>query len=134
MTGWAADVLTATSLTAASLPLWALFAVGFGTPLVGLSGVLIGQRLVHTDAVEEDHRGRREELMRTIRWAAEKAVDPDPKTAELGVASLRALGTSPLLQPEDQDFIDAVTAAVVAPAIEAVEGVTWWNRLRRGQH
>ncbi len=127
------ELLVAASQTVASLPLWALFAVGFGTPLIGLFGVLVGQLLVHTDAQEDDRRGRREELMRTIRWAAEKAVDPDPKTAELGVASLRALGTSPLLQTEDQDFIDAVTAAVVAPAVEAVEGVTWWNRLRRGQ-
>lgn len=127
------DLLASVSQTAASLPLWALFAVGFGTPVIGLSGVLVGQLLVHTDAQEDDRRGRREELMRTIRWAAEKAVDPDPKTAELGVASLRALGSSPLLQPEDQDFIDAVTRAVVAPAVEAVEGVAWWNRLRRGQ-
>lgn len=127
------ELLVAASQTVASLPLWALFAVGFGTPLIGLFGVLVGQLLVHTDAQEDDRRGRREELMRTIRWAAEKAVDVDPKTAELGVASLRALGTSPLLQTEDQDFIDAVTAAVVAEAVEAVEGVTWWNRLRRGQ-
>jgi hypothetical protein len=134
MTGWAADALTTANHVAASLPLWALFAVGFGTPIIGLSGVLVGQMLVHTDAVEEDHRGRREELMRTIRWAAEKAVDPDPKTAELGVVALRALGSSPLLQPEDQDFIDAVTGAVVAPAVEAVQGVPWWSRLRRGQH
>jgi IMP dehydrogenase/GMP reductase len=127
------EVVATASQTAANLPLWALFAIGFGTPIIGLSGVLVGQLLVHTDAQEDDRRGRREELMRTVRWAAEKAVDADARTAELGVASLRALGTSPLLQSEDQDFIDAVTSAVVAPAIAAVEGVAWWNRLRRGQ-
>jgi hypothetical protein len=133
MTGWTAEVLATASQMVAGLPLWALFAIGFGTPIIGLSGVLVGQLLTHTDAREEDRTLRREELMRTIRWAAEKAVDGDPRNAELGLAALGALGTSPLLQPEDQAFIDAVTQAVVAPAIKAIEGVAWWNRLRRGQ-
>lgn len=66
-------------------------------------------------AVELDRWRRREETMRMLRWAAERALDPDHQS--VGVAALTALNDSEMLQPEDQALIDAVIEAVLAEPI-----------------
>lgn len=53
--------------------------------------------------------------MRTLRWAGELAVSEDSGKAVLGVVGLRALGSSPWLQEEDQVFIDSVLDALATP-------------------
>jgi hypothetical protein len=70
-------------------------------------------------AEELDRRGKREETLRTLRWAAERAVAGDDRESRLGVAALGSLGGSPWLEPEDQELIDAVIASVTAHAADA---------------
>ncbi|RKS71291.1 hypothetical protein CLV35_3087 [Motilibacter peucedani] len=62
--------------------------------------------------LELDRWRRREETMRMLRWAAEQAATDDTWT--VGLATLRALGTSELLQPEDRGIITAVLEALLA--------------------
>jgi predicted PilT family ATPase len=59
--------------------------------------------------------------MRNLRWAAELAVSGDPNKARLGVAQLRALNESDLLDSEQQGFIDAALTAVVKESVSDVE-------------
>ncbi|WP_109774152.1 hypothetical protein [Quadrisphaera granulorum] len=59
-------------------------------------------------ALELDKWCRREETMRMLRWATERATSKDDNEAVIGTRVLEALGQSELLQPEDQGLIDAV--------------------------
>ena len=57
-----------------------------------------------------------------LRWAAEKAVDENPRVGEVGFAALRALANSQgLLQTEDERFIDLVTDAAIAGKLDEVD-------------
>jgi hypothetical protein len=60
-----------------------------------------------------------QEVMRSLRWAAQLAVEGDEAKAELGVAHLRALGKSDILDSDGQRFIDAALAAVVSEPVRA---------------
>lgn len=102
-----------------SLPVWAVYCVSFGTPLAAFVGVLVGQLITRRGAAELDRRAKREETMRTLRWASECAVSADVGSARLGLAALDALSASPWLQPEDQMFVDAVVEAIVETAESA---------------
>lgn len=57
--------------------------------------------------------------MRTLRWAAERAVSSHDRESRLGIAALDSLGGSPWLEKEDQDVIDAVVTSLTTPAVEA---------------
>lgn len=59
---------------------------------------------------------KREETYRTLRWAADHAIEPDPKCALIGVRAIRALQHGGLLQPSDEGFVLAVMAAVTEGA------------------
>lgn len=60
---------------------------------------------------------KREETMRTLRWAAELALSADNDTKIRGTKILTSLTTvSSLVQPEDLGFITAVLSDVVSPA------------------
>ena len=60
--------------------------------------------------------------MRMLRWAAEQAAKEDTWT--VGLATLNALGSSELLQPEDRGIINAVLDAVFTrPTDEYAEEV-----------
>lgn len=103
----------------AGVPTWFAVAVAIVGPLLLLIGVLIGHRVTRVGARELDDRARREELLRSVRWAAEQAVAENPRAGVLGIATLRAMGSLPLLQtPADQAFIDAVVDAVLAEPAE----------------
>jgi hypothetical protein len=95
--------------------------VSIGTPLLTFVGVLVAQRIVRVGAVELETRSRREEMMRNLRWAAELAVSEHVDKARLGIAQLRALGTSTLLDSGQQSFVDAALQAVVKEAAADIE-------------
>jgi hypothetical protein len=96
-----------------------------------LGGVLLSAWLLRrtgrearVSAQELDRRDKREETMRTLRWAAELAVSADMSSADmrkgrLGVAALDALGGSAWLEAEDQVLIDAIIETVMKPAADA---------------
>jgi hypothetical protein len=95
-----------------SLPLWALFVVGFGSPILTFVGVLIAQMTTRKGATEVEGRAKREETMRNLRWAAELAVSLDARMADLGVAQLVALLSSNLLDESEKIFVEAALDAV----------------------
>jgi len=84
------------------VPTWAALTVSIGTPLLTFVGVLVAQRIARVGA-------------------AELAVSGDPATARLGVAQLRALNESNLLDLEEQGFIDAALTVVVKESLSDVE-------------
>ena len=101
--------------------MWAVFAVSFGSPLLAFLGVLVGLWMGRKSARELEARSRREEMMRTLRWAAELAVADDDAISSLGVAQLVALAESELLDEAQQVFVDAALDAVVDDAVEEVD-------------
>ena len=104
-----------------SLPTWAVYLLSFGSPLLTFAGVVIAQRITRQGATELESRSRREEVMRSLRWAAELAVSDEETHARLGVAELRALGESDLLDDHQQLFIDAALNAVVRIPVAELE-------------
>ena len=104
-----------------NLPTWAVYVLSFGSPALAFSGVMIGQRITRQSATELETRSKREEVMRSLRWAAELAVSADETQARLGVAQLRALGESDLLDEHQQLFIDAALDAVVRVPAREIE-------------
>jgi hypothetical protein len=104
-----------------SLPTWAIWVLSFGTPVLAFFGVLLGQAITRRGARELEMRSKREEVMRVLRWAAELAVSDDQAHARLGVAQLRTLLTSDLLDEEEKDFVQAALQAVVSPAVHQIE-------------
>jgi hypothetical protein len=104
-----------------TVPTWAALAVSIGTPLLTFVGVLVAQRIARVGAVELETRSRREETMHSLRWAAELAVSDHVDKARLGIAQLRALSKSNLLDPGQQGFVDAALKAVVKEAAADIE-------------
>lgn len=95
-----------------SIPLWALFAVAFGSPILAFLGVLLAQVMTRKSATELEARSKREETMRILRWAAELAVSLGDRIADLGVAQLGALLTSDLLDDSEKVFVEVALDAV----------------------
>lgn len=95
-----------------TLPTWAVFAVAFGTPTLTFVGVLLAQLITRKGARELEIRSRREETMRSLRWAAELSVSRDDRLADLGVAPLVALLESDLLEEPEKVFVEAALDAV----------------------
>lgn len=118
--GWSPIIREAASSgSTAGVPTWFTLTVAIVGPLLLLLGVLIGHRVTRVGTKELDDRARREELLRSVRWAAEQAVAENARAGVLGIATLRAMSYLPLLQtPSDQAFIDAVLTAVVAEPAE----------------
>lgn len=107
-------------------PIWLSVFLAFLT----LTGVLASAvflrrtgRETRTSAEELDRRGKREETMRTLRWAAERAVSTEDRDSRLGIAALDSLGGSAWLEVEDQALIDAVISSVTAMAADAYREV-----------
>jgi hypothetical protein len=99
------------------LPTW----LAAGAPFLALVGVLIGSRIARKSDVELETRSRREETMRTLKWAAELAVSGDEARADLGLRELHALQGSALLDPEQRTFIAAALASVYASTATKIE-------------
>lgn len=94
------------------LPLWAIFSVAFGSPLLAFIGVLFSQVVNRRGAHELESRSKREETMRNLRWSSELAVNQDDRMANLGVAQIAALLTSDLLDDAEKIFVEAALDAV----------------------
>jgi hypothetical protein len=95
-----------------SLPVRALISVALGSPILSFLGVLLAQFITRKSAAELEARSKREETMRNLRWAAELAVSLDERMADLGVAQLRALLGSQLLDDSEKIFVEAALGAV----------------------
>jgi hypothetical protein len=105
--GWPVD-------EAVTLPLWALYLIGFGTPLSAFLGVLVSHWITHRANTQLEDRSKREETLRMLRWAAELAVSEDPRKALLGIKELQSLGASDLLDDSQQVFVDGAIEAAQA--------------------
>jgi hypothetical protein len=101
---------------AATVPVWTLFF----TPASAFVGVVVAQWATRRGAKELERRSRREEVMRTLRWAAELAIDNQNEArARLGVDQLLALDDSDLLDQDGQAFVDAALDTVLyEPTLE----------------
>lgn len=75
-----------------ALPTWAIFTISFGSPILAFLGAFLGHMLTRQSARELEERSRREETMRTLRWAADLAVKGDPASAAVGMKTLEARG------------------------------------------
>ena len=110
---------------ASVVPTWLVVVLAVATPLLAFLAVLVSNLVTRRGATELESRSRREETMRTLKWAAELAVSDDAGQADLGLRELKALGDSAMLEPEQQTFIDAALSSVyghVEEQIEAAEG------------
>lgn len=134
----AAPALAAGSDSGGGTPWWLTVIVA----VIALSGTVLSAILVRlstTDsnlnavlsrldgrlaAVELDKWRHREETMRMLRWAGESAAAQDNDTlAAVGLAALDALGSSELLQAEDQNFIDRVLDAILLSPVSQYDGI-----------
>ena len=102
-------------------PLWAVYIAGIATPVLAFLGAIVGGWWTRSSAKEQGDRSRHEEVMRTLRWAAELAVSADARLAELGVAELNALTESALLAEDEKLFIDAALESVVEEPVAEIE-------------
>jgi hypothetical protein len=74
-----------------------------------------------SNAEQLEARSRREEVMRSLRWAAEMAVSSDAREAVMGVRQLGALGRSPLLDSFGQLLVDEALATVIKASADSVQ-------------
>lgn len=103
------------------LPTWAVWVVSLGGPVGAALGVVVTTWAARRNAGETETRSRREETMRTLRWAAELAISADEDEAALGVAELRALSASTMNDDQQQAFVDAALAQALAEPRSAIE-------------
>jgi hypothetical protein len=104
-----------------SLPTWAVYLLGFGTPVLAFAGGLIGQLVTRRVAEELERRSKREEVMRILRWAAELGVSSDEAKAALGRAELETLLDSDLLDRGEADFVQTALEATLERRVEQIE-------------
>jgi hypothetical protein len=104
-----------------SLPTWAVWVLSFGSPILTAAVALVGQRISRRGTKELESRSKREEVMRSLRWAAELAVSDDVRKARLGNRELRALQSSRLLSPAEEDLIYAALDAALDVPVHAIE-------------
>jgi hypothetical protein len=108
-----------------SLPLWVVGVIAVSSPVVTAALTVRGQNLSRGSAREQVGDAKREEVMTTLRWAAELAVSDDVRKARLGIQELKALQISSLIGSVESEFIiAALDAALEAPvlAIERAQG------------
>lgn len=103
-----------------TLPSWAVYAVSIGTPVLAFVAAWLGSFFARRTAKELERRSKREETMRTLRWAAELATSEKEAIAGLGVAELNALAESDLLDEGQKLFIDAALETVVQDVAEEI--------------
>lgn len=108
---------------ATEMPTWAVYGIAFGTPALAFIGAFAGHLLGRKTAGELETRSKREETMRTLRWAAELAVDDDERKANLGFRQLVALQDSELLDSEQDLFVDAALDSAVSEPVSEVSEI-----------
>lgn len=88
------------------------------SPILSFFGATWGSRIAGRADDRLDKWRRREETGLTIRWAAEKAVDPDPRVRRVGFAAFRCLLRAELLRAEDRPFVRHVAYAAISDRVE----------------
>lgn len=88
-------------------------------PAFAFAGAYLGYRRARAADLSLDRWRRREETMRMVRWAADKALADDESLRPVGVSALEALRRAELLQPEDEHLVEEIAEAV---AIVAASG------------
>ena len=104
-----------------TLPSWAALTLALGLPLLGAVTALLAQFLSRRATRELEARSRREEGMRSVRWAAELGVSNDADKALLGVVQLEALRKSKLITSIEQEFIDAALNVTIKIPRQVIE-------------
>jgi hypothetical protein len=89
-------------------------------PAFAFAGAFLGYRRARAADLSLDRWRRREETMRMVRWASDKALDDDESVRPVGVSALEALRRAELLQPEDERLVEEIAEAV---ALVAAAGV-----------
>jgi hypothetical protein len=114
-------VITAAAGATASVPAWFALTVALGGPALTVLGALFGHWLGRRATKEADDRAKREELMRTVRWAAEQVAGGNDVARSIAIKTVGAVEASGLLQDGDQAFIDAILQATVAEPVAAYD-------------
>jgi hypothetical protein len=108
----------AASSSGSGVPQWPELVLA---PVLLLVGGLIGSYITRRNAVDQNERAKREEVGRTVRWAAEQAASQDERVRKLGVDALLAYADSDVLDDEDRRFLESVTDSVLAPTLGELE-------------
>jgi hypothetical protein len=95
-----------------------LVGAAIASPILSFAGGSVGSRIAGRADNRLDVWRRREEVMRTVRWAADNATDVDPRVSEVGFAALQGVEDSEMLQHEDLNFVRIVTAAALALRVQ----------------
>jgi len=107
------------------LPLWLVVVLTVVPALIAGGSAVLATWLsgARKAASQLDHWRRREETMRILRWAADKATTKDDDERLLALSVLDALDSSKptMLQPEDQGILDAVLDSVLSDPTAIVE-------------
>jgi hypothetical protein len=104
-----------------SLPLLVVGVLAVGSPAVTALLTVRGQNLNRGGTREQEDDSRRQEVMTTLRWAAELAVSDDVRKARLGIQELKALQNSPLIGTVEGEFIIAALDAALEVPVLAIE-------------
>ena len=81
-------------------------------PAFSFAGAYLGYRRARSADLALDRWRRREETMRMVRWAADKALAEEEAVRPVGVSALDALRRAELLQPEDERLVEEIAEAV----------------------
>ncbi len=84
-----------------------------GVAIIAAAAALLGHWLARRVTVEADRRWHREQTFNLLEKAITRALSTNDRDARVGIAQLEALNASQLLQPDDDDLLYAVTAAVL---------------------
>jgi hypothetical protein len=90
-------------------------------PAFAFAGAYLGYRRARAADLALERWRRREETMRMVRWAADRALDDDESVRPVGVSALDALRRAELLQPEDVRLVEEIAEAVAVVAVHGVE-------------
>ncbi|MGN6330973.1 MAG: hypothetical protein ACTHOD_04880 [Motilibacteraceae bacterium] len=85
------------------------------SPVLAFVGALTGAWLNRKGARELDEWRQREETMRIVRWAADKATGSE-REQDIAAAALSNLITSELLKDPDLQFVQAIAGVMVESA------------------
>jgi hypothetical protein len=88
------------------------------SPVLAFVGALTGAWLNRKGARELDEWRQREETMRIVRWAADKATAGE-REQDIATAALSNLITSDLLKEPDLQLVEAIATVVVESARDA---------------
>lgn len=84
-----------------------------GPALLAFAGAFLAVIVNRRGASELDRRWKREETLRTLRWAADNAASSEVGRASIGVSALVALNDAELVQDEDRAYVRTIVETAV---------------------